>query len=1247
MPPSTTRRSHANAVAPNNTRANTAPGPKAKNKADSTASRVPPTIDDADGDYSTDSDTDDSDDDEEERANFEMDGQDLWAQNYCSVCDCLIEPGAGVGSRRPSSVAPLLASGESSSTTPAASASPVLRSKSGTIKARAPSSESIAAANLTAHGGNAHRMKRSGSSGSGRLTALTDLKPTTRLDADAQSPRIARQTSTVSTRSSTSGTSTPAQSESGATTSVLPRSRKGGLLGGLTPAALKQQEEEELKAKAPPALYCSERCRDIDEERQMTASGLAQLGSYVAPAQPAHSSASYPWQGQQLAHIEGMRVWSRTPSMTSVPAAFAQQLGPRTPDSEYSPCMCADCVERSSGSGTVPSGASDTTEASSNGLPYGRGGVYRKQRSRSGRILTPQNLLPPGYDGTEDGYFPAISARPVCYVGKDSGEAPPRTSSVASAESSARSSESYASMWEPKLARPATQNIASRTIDESQQNRMSMASEQSVNTAKALSGATTPGPGSLGGTQVPVRPSSTTGSLTRGVNPLLLLRCTSNDTRRSAASVDITAEQASSPGASRLISPFGSSLTSEQTLGTSAHTLVQRESSLRERRHARGRSLVLNLQVSTSHSSAHADEGVSPRDSTAVPADRLSQSFAGSHGDALASLRAAASSRGGHHAEADATRRYSTSSMTTAGWLRSLSSAWTNLRQGSVPHLIVPADADANTEFRSHDCPSSRQRSPAALTFGATDIGGRPEAPNKGLNSEQGDSTALSRSAASESLSRMLSAATLNAAGAESKRTSLPSAVARPGPSRGNVPAFAHEIGRGQIPGEAAASGQSTANVPAKSGPMDEDERRRRRRAEARHQRSKDVTMLPPLLAPSSRSGSAMNLALYRANSYANLHGGSRNRSQSRSLVGADGNPVFTVGSPASVSDYRPQTPALLHAARSTGSASGDEASGHSTSAAAHQDTTRGAVSPRRAGLGLATAMTPIQSTSSNPYRDTTPGSSSSSDHLYSRSFGHGRHGVHHHSNHHLNTHHPHQHHPHHQHYHHPHHQLQHYPPGRAGRHGHHHSFHAGPSLGHIGVLGYHPHGSQPAYGRHNTTPVRTSTPIVPEDGGEMSSAALTGYSQQDEPIHRPFSSMGQRRLSSRSSLQGPPRPKSSMAHRVLESPVIAARHSNGLPAPALHAMLPPPSMPPQKLWSYDNLAKEGEPGVKTYPVLNVPHRQQTHDRYDDTWNEAMDLIARGEKRQQGDEVSTPQASFPTATTATATTKRKQLFHFG
>ncbi len=76
---------------------------KAKSKAAAAAAAASKAGEDDSGAFSTTSDSSSasSEDggnssDEEEAAALEMDGQELWAQNYCAVCERLIQPGTGV-----------------------------------------------------------------------------------------------------------------------------------------------------------------------------------------------------------------------------------------------------------------------------------------------------------------------------------------------------------------------------------------------------------------------------------------------------------------------------------------------------------------------------------------------------------------------------------------------------------------------------------------------------------------------------------------------------------------------------------------------------------------------------------------------------------------------------------------------------------------------------------------------------------------------------------------------------------------------------------------------------------------------------------------------------------------------------------------------------------------------------------------------------------------------------------------------
>ncbi|PWN25024.1 hypothetical protein BDZ90DRAFT_234629 [Jaminaea rosea] len=1046
----------------------------AANKAASSSKLVtPPPAEDADDSMYSDSGSGSDSDEDDEAANLEMDGQDLWTQNYCSVCDCLIEPGQGVGPRREGDDEPPKTSpSASSAATPTAPQSPpLMRSKAGTIKGRP--------------------AKRNGSSA--RLNALSDLKPTTKITGQkdatsATSAKMSRRSSNTSTASSTQSTGSESPNK-------LQRTKKGGLLGSLTPAALRQQQEELLKANAPPALYCSERCRTIDEQqqRQLSARGAQELDLYTSQAGtlPGVYASDAP-----------ARPWPRTPSMTSLPAATAAAYlaaaNNRTPESDYGgPCMCADCMDKTSASGTVPSGASDTTE-SSGGYPYTRRATG-KQRSQSGRLLTPRDLYPRDEGGDQDGYFPRVSRSKARTFSLESGE---RAASAVSEESSTHSSGSYASLWEPRI----------RRANKEQQH------QSEPDTLRLL--------------------------------------------RRASPSVDVVT---SSPGGTKLA--FGTSMTSERTLGTSANTLVHPDQQQERAGHRKARSLAVMTgeQQQQQREAAGVDT---------LTAERLSKSYASDAGiDAMATLRAARDSRGG----GEDSRRHSTAS--TSGWLRSLSSAWTTLRSASsttsVPQLLLPGgEADQSRSDLNSPSVSS------AITSASSRGSRSPRSP-RSPRSEDG-SNALSRSAASESLSRVLSS------------THLASPVARPGASRGHVPAFASEIGRGEIPGD-AGGGDAGGDAGEEAGEHEELQRcRRRRKAEHRHQRSKDVTVLPPLLAPSNRSSTALS-AQHRANSYANLTT-SRNRSQSGSRGANSRGANFTVGSAGSYRDtHQHATPPTPTSA--TGVGGGDESMRSPLPRTASQQDVvyRPSMSPRRSG-GLLGAMTPITAAPAPRHHHVhhahrphaAPRTSASGHRLSTGSSGGGGGGGH--------------------------------------------------ALGHVGMLGHHPHGSNPAYGRHNTMPVRTSTPIVPEHGGEMSAEALTAV--VPDPLVRPQSAMSQRHL--RASYIA--RPRSSAAHR----PVIEARQPHVVESPA----------PPHRGWSYDNLAGAGAgaanaSNAKTYHVLQVPHRRETHDRYDDAYGQGGAMLELIGGKELADSAAEAQRQRRESDAGAApgegggSGRRKQLFHFG
>ncbi|PWN18640.1 hypothetical protein BCV69DRAFT_69103 [Microstroma glucosiphilum] len=1319
-------------------------------------------------------DDDDDDDDEEEEMALQMDGQDLWTQNYCSVCDCLIEPGQGVGpsgsqikANKGSRIVdddpplPLSASRlpkKNSSAT--SSVSSGLHSSASTIKSRPPSSEGKLKRNGSSGKLAGAAIRRNGSAGS-RLNALSDLKPTTKLNGevskpaktgagaagqvDKTSPKYSRRSSAASIASAgTTGSEADSFYSQPSPRSHLPRSKKGGLLGGITPAILKQQQQEEeeaSRATAPTALYCSERCREIDQQTSLA--GLAEFGFYTNQVSPT-------WPPESPTQPRG----AMPSSLSSLRGVGPPARGSDSVDGKI--CTCNECQERNSASGTVPSGASDTTEGSG-GYPYSRMGapVYRKQRSQSGRIITPQNLNPPS--GGEDGYFPryaesrrhpSISSTNVnnstASTGMESRPSPERTASAASGEtgrsgtgSSAQSTGSYAEFWEPKL-RSSTKAkgkgkaghldedsdaagstaIDDRVSQQGSRTRTSTVREQSQGNSQ---GTVTPAAQGPNSTAVP-----SVGSLPAGASSLNLLKKQSSSFR-SSPSVEFSADMAHSPAFGR--PHLAESFASEHTLGSSANTMVQRAPSLRERRKGRGKSLMLEFPDASSHTGSP-DEVKAKPNVDVNSAERLSKSYSSPRVDAIDALKAASgltpatasSARFSPNSQTpnsdDTSERRNSSGATllssaSSGFLKGLSSAWTAFRGTTpaipTPTLIVPEDASTSSG-------GSQRRSSAQLSspLGRAIMDSSPDG-RRGRSSvasnNSGNSGMLSKSAASESLSRIMSNTNLS----KSYRGASPSSVARPGVNRGSIPAFAKEIGQGQIPGEPAAkagppspqeSAEGSASSPHQprrnssalgltSTGATEEEKRRRRKAEQRHQRSKDVTMLPPLLAPSNRTSSAVSLAQHRS------------RSGSRSAVAHGNGATFTVGSAGAGSYhelYRPTTPSLL-TARARDGARSPEISLNDGAPVVHaeddatplpkvssqQDLYRAGTSPRRSGLGWG-AMTPITPHAAHP-----------------PTF----------------------------------HQHQPQPQRQGPRLTHHHTSgppvsRSGVALGNMGLLGHHPHGSQATYGRHNTMPVRTTTPIVPEHGGEMSGAALTG--QDVESFYReaaaaaaagaharPHSAMSNRRgsyaaahahhgLAASSSSSTP-----ALAQHVIagsghgHSNVITSgpggagsgrpKSMNNAQRSSYQGLVPPSPIRnhfeplPDRTWSYDNLAnassKSGvhhphhsasgagggqQPGgVRTYSVLTVPGREETHDRYDESWNHVVQMLAGGTAAAaadgsavnskdskgvasaagpgaaaaaggavQGHGVAHGGLASPTRPGATlGPAKRKQLFHFG
>lgn len=493
--------------------------------------------------------SDDSDPDDES-AGFEMDGQELWAQSYCATCDCLIEPGQGIETDQQNALDGELTATPSKKET----ASNGLKSKTGTIKAR-PSSRGSNGGNETGgkwkereKEGSSTNLKRTHSAGrlhavgaagplgghkrtgsaAARLNALNDLRLTSNKVQEETStttkPSLSRRSSASGGGNGSSRANSPSRSSNNGT-STLPRTKKSLLLSAASAAAVASAAAEEESRKRPAALYCSERCRAIDEERSSGWSstfgmGGQDLASYLNGAGASGSGNSYytsgPPRSNSVVSMTGSSNYYPSPYVNSYghPSNpyYSGPCGVQTPESE---CPCSECIaiaagkyegggyendggfehehaDGSSTGGTVPSGASDTTE-SSNGAwyPYGSGpqlqGVgapRRKQRTESGRLMTPNAMLPPsghphhqsrghGASSSRDGYFPAVpisqqslrsrtspttassSAAPTIMAPSSSSSTAPESAGTQSSDSSrSRSS----GMWEPRLRKPKNED---------------------------------------------------------------------------------------------------------------------------------------------------------------------------------------------------------------------------------------------------------------------------------------------------------------------------------------------------------------------------------------------------------------------------------------------------------------------------------------------------------------------------------------------------------------------------------------------------------------------------------------------------------------------------------------------------------------------------------------------------------------------------------------------------------------------
>ncbi|PWZ00874.1 hypothetical protein BCV70DRAFT_216219 [Testicularia cyperi] len=1392
--------------------------------------------DEDDEDEETTTDDDSSDED----AALEMDGQELWTQTYCATCDCLIEPGEGIAK----------ADGPDTSDSATNGGHTTLKSRSGTIKARSSTSSSdhanqtqteTAGKDASHSGGSksgaahlkrthsAGRLqaragagplgphKRTGSAGS-RLNALSELRPTTKLHDDKgkgkasahestagskgrKSPAVSRPNSAASnkSRSNSSGASSFKSNEAniggGGSASAngesAPRGKSRGFLGGLTPAALKQQEAElAAKRKAPAPLYCSERCRLIDERR---ASGLGELAQYLS--QPLVPPSQAAWAPHPA--------WPRSSSVSSIPLA----LVPDTPESD---CLCPECMDKyaeagSAGGATIPSGASDTATESSSGYIYARGAAGQKPRTASGRLVTPLNLHAPG--AGPDSYFPqqqympassasgsgfaphmqtrnGVSAvasprmRPVdsMYAPEAvsrEGVAPPRSSSAASAgrasnagtDGSVLSSESGSILWEPRMKRRADSTSAARRLSNgslSTSRQRSSTNGSALESASGLSTSTatpaiTPRHSTLmmpsssmsssHGTakhghrlSVPVfapmredeediqqpqqrqqkHHDASEASMSRSMSaslkaqaslatsPLKLLQKGSQ--HHAAPSIDVFSDHVGSP--STRGSLLSRSLASEHTLlGTSGITLPAQQmhglsSSMAAMQKQAGPAAQPTNAVDTQAfgASEHADRADAADDSRlrastdddlslAVGSLRLAQSSMASRGgrrttDGLdkrpdvrrLSFFGAANGSGSGSAITGplGERRNSTalsisssaSGSTTSGWLRSLSSVWSQLRSSASPAPMrrdseACSGTDDSNEWPPHEDASSRRDSSVsrdgALQSSQSQQQLYPSRVTRPTSVKERSHTGhemsparMNRNALSHS-PRPPSSQDRSSAGI----TPTQSLVAKPSIRRGSVPAYVREIGQGEIPGDASDSAKyghreegsraSTAASAAGSSPgtrspaahlararadsfstETEEERRRRRqeRKEAKQRRSRDIAVLPPLLAPASRTGSSTNL-------YGQMPRSARTFSTGRAFT-ASNTPQMYVGSAGSSHQYQQQTgPGSLTTAGGNVPASPTQLrSPYHSSFALAQDAARAAMSPSRPnsaagyhgmpyaagtsprakGLGWG-AMTTINPPPAPPASMASFGSSGSatgSAHPFphhgqhhSISYGHAaamaaRGGHAHHAIAHAPVGHRQHHHHHHHHHHHSQHHNHHGQPhhGHQHQHQHQHQPHAHRiSLGHVGTLGNPPNAQgQPVVGRHSTMPAtlhRTPTPSVPEDGGEMTSQDLTS----GEFISRPNSAMAvQQARPHRSSLMPPPRSRSSLAlhrHQPQHHPHQAQ------PQPLYDAPVPTAMVEePHRTWSYDHLSNDG---LKTYPILQLPDRE-THDIYDPAW---------------------------------------------
>ncbi|KAK0549452.1 hypothetical protein OC846_004059 [Tilletia horrida] len=535
--------------------------------------------------------------------------------------------------------------------------------------------------------------------------------------------------------------------------------------------------------------------------------------------------------------------------------------------------------------------------------------------------------------------------------------------------------------------------------------------------------------------------------------------------------------------------------------------------------------------------------------------------------------------------------------------------------------------------------------------------------------------------------------------------------VAKPTMRRGSVPFFTQEIGHGHIPGDSIEDFDARARSPSHgshTGPpvrpehrhsisngaaagVESVERRRLARLEQqrahRHQRSRDVSMLPPLLAPDGRSNSASstNLRLMHTSSPGFAPPGST-RASSHGRVPPGAVQLGGSGYKRSTTPASMMPPALRSPRSFQGMMPIDPlvaGMGFSPARSTAGSTPHYGTSPRGRGLGWGSSMTPLTGPGSGPTSAAiTPVASGANlaamgqPQSYTGSFRlSGTHSVGSHSDKGQTT-------PRHQHHHHHHHHHQH---GHVRGHAHSqsHSQTGGstqaypplPMTGHFATLGAIPPSHSAHYSRHATMPTlmysRSVTPSVPEHGGEMSSEALAGASAlPHSPNLKMYGRAGS--VGFIKPAMGPTRPRSGLGRRS-ESP--ASITNANLPVGAIEGitLLTPQQYQEhlqnqqqrernRRTWSYEALSSMAGSG-KTYPIMPLPGNGEVHDRYDEEWTSLINSTRRstdagldqeadadgsrgdGATGDDGADRQTPLAT-PGAGTQ-RTTQRKALFHFG